>query len=324
MAEITSEHAKQTEPIVIAVIPAYNESRNIGSVIAQASKFVSSIIVVDDGSADNTKDVAAALNAKVVRNKRNMGKGVALKRGIIECLRYNPDMVVTIDADGQHDPSDIPKLLEPIKSEDADVVVGSRYIEEALSDAPFYRKIGLNFLNWSNRFLVKSTVKDGNSGYRAYTKEVLSTILKYDSAGYGVEVEQLAALESAGFRIMEVPITVKYKGLINTSKQRPLFQGVHILSAIFRIAVERKPLLFFGVSGFVLLVLSMIPTFQIMEIFNQTRYFSLPLSLVAIGLGFIGSMLILISFVFFALKRIRQREEVIATTLLDLLNKMKK
>lgn len=324
MAEISSEQTSKELPVVIAVIPAYNESSKIGSVIAEASKFVNSIIVVDDGSVDKTKDIATTLNAIVVRNKRNMGKGFALKRGVIECLKYNPDIIVTIDADGQHDPSDIPKLLEPLKSEDADVVIGSRYHEETLSDAPLYRRIGLNFLNSINRILVKSSVRDGNSGYRAYSKEVISTILKYDSAGYGVEVEQLAAIEGAGFRVMEVPITIKYKGLLNTSKHAPYSQGIHILSAIFRIAIERKPLLFFGLGGIVLLAVAMLPAFQMLQIFNETRYFSLPLALVAISFAFIGSMLILMSFIFFALKRIRQREEIVATTLLDLLNKMKK
>jgi glycosyltransferase involved in cell wall biosynthesis len=324
MSEAIYEKKVQKQPLVIAVIPAYNESLSIGSVIAETSKFVNSIIVVDDGSTDKTKEVATTLNAIVVRNKRNLGKGFALKRGIIESLKYDPDIIITIDGDGQHDPSDIPKLLEPINSEEADMVIGSRYHEEALSEAPFYRKIGLNFLNGINRLMIRSSVKDGNSGYRAYTKDVLSTILKFNSAGYGVEVEQLAALEGAGFRVIEVPITVKYKGLVSTSKKRPVYQGFNILSAIFRIAVERKPLLCFGVSGFLLLVIAMIPTFQILQIFNDTRYFSLPLALIAASFGFIGSMLILMSFVFFALKRIRQREEIIATTLLDLLNKMKK
>lgn len=324
MAEITSQEAQQTAPRVIALIPAYNESKSIGSVIALTSKYVSSVIVIDDGSVDNTRDVAASSNAKVVRNKRNMGKGIALRRGIIECLKYDPDIVITIDADGQHDPNDIPKLLEPLKSEEADVVIGSRYIEETESDAPFYRKIGLKLLNATNRILVRSTVKDGNSGYRAYTKDVISTVLKYDSAGYGVEVEQLASLERAGFRIAEVPVTIKYKGLMNTSKHPPLSQGIHILSAICKIAVERKPLLFFGVTGLVFLGLSLIPAFQTLEIFNESRYFSLPLALVSIGFALIGLMLILVSLVLFALNRIRQREEVIATTLLDLLNNVKK
>ena len=103
MADMNPEQITKKTPFVIALIPAYNESEKIGSVIAETSKFVNSIVVVDDGSADKTKDVATTLNAIVVRNKRNMGKGFALKRGIIECLKHNPDIIVTIDADGQHD-----------------------------------------------------------------------------------------------------------------------------------------------------------------------------------------------------------------------------
>jgi glycosyltransferase involved in cell wall biosynthesis len=310
--------------LIMAIIPAYNESRNIQPVLEEASKHVNSIIVVDDGSKDNTREVAAASKSIVIRNKLNMGKGFALKRGIIECLKYNPDIVVTLDADGQHDPAEIPRLVSPIVSEDADVVIGSRYEKESVTDAPLYRRVGLYILNHVNKMLVKTSVKDTQSGYRAYTKNVLSTVLKYYSTGYGVEVEQLAALEGSGFRIVEVPVTMKYHGLGVTSKERPIHHGVHILSTIFRIAVERKPLLFFGLSGFSLLAASIIPTTLVLEIFNDTRYFSLPLALISVGLAFLGSMLILISFVFFALKRIRQREEIIATTLLDLLNRMKR
>jgi glycosyltransferase involved in cell wall biosynthesis len=324
MAELISDKkAIQNQPLIIALIPAYNESKNILSVVSETRKHVGYVIVIDDGSTDETKEIAEAANAIVIRNKRNMGKGFALKRGIIASLKYKPDIVVTIDADGQHDPSEIPKLLDPILDEEADVVIGSRYVPGSVTDAPIYRRMGLYVLNKINKALVKTSIKDSQSGYRAYTGDVLSTILKYDSTGYGVEVEQLAAVEVSGFRVMEVPVAIRYRGLQNTSKQRPISHGIHILSAIFRIAIERKPLLFFGISGVMLLAASLLPASQLLSIFNETRYFSLPLALLSISFAFIGSMLVLISFVFFALKRIRQREEIIATTLLDLLNKTK-
>jgi glycosyltransferase involved in cell wall biosynthesis len=323
MVETITNKEYNTSPFVIALIPAYNESKNIGPVISEAIKCVSRIIVVDDGSTDNTKEAAESMSAMVIRNKRNMGKGFALKRGLIECLRYNPDIVVTIDADGQHDPSEIPLLLAPILSEEADVVIGSRYEPGSVTDAPVYRKAGLYLLNNLNRILVKTSVKDAQSGYKAYSKNVLSTILKYDSSSYGVEVEQLAALEAAGFRVVEVPVTIRYEGLGITSKNKPLSDGYHILSSIFRIAIEKKPLLFFGVAGMVMLVAALVPAAQIVTIFNETRYFSLPLAMISAGFLFLGSMLILMSLIFFALRRIRQREDIIATTLLDLLNKMK-
>ena len=318
------EREAQKHPFVIALIPAYNESSYIKTVITETRKYVSSIIVVDDGSLDKTSEIAASVNAIVVRNKRNMGKGFAIKRGLTECLKYNPDIVVTIDADGQHNPSEIPKLLDPIISGEADAVVGSRYHQESITDAPKLRRIGLYILNSINRVLVRTSVKDAQSGYKAYTKNALSTILKCDSIGYGVEVEQLAALESSGFRIIEVPVSIKYKGLVNTSKKGSVSEAFNIGSTIFRIAVEKKPLLFFGLSGFILVVISVIPALEMLNIFNETRYFSLPLAVVSLSIAFPGSILILMSFVFFALKRIRQREEIIATTLVDLLNKIQK
>lgn len=325
MAESTyGERETQKQPFVIAVIPAYNESNYIRTIIAETREFVSSVVVVDDGSVDKTSEIAASTDAIVIRNKRNMGKGFALKVGIGQCLKYNPDIVVTIDADGQHNPSDIPKLLHPIISGEADAVVGSRYQRESLTDAPKFRKMGLYLLNGLNRVLVRTSVRDAQSGYKAYTKNALSTILKCDSSGYGVEVEQLAALESCGFRILEIPVSVRYKGLANTSKKGSLHEAFNIASTIFRIAVEKKPLLFFGLPGFLLVAISIIPALEMLNIFNEIRYFSLPLALISLGMAFPGSMLILMSFVLFALKRIRQREEIIATTLVDLLNKMRK
>jgi glycosyltransferase involved in cell wall biosynthesis len=321
---IYNEHVLQKHPFVIAIIPAYNEASHIQTVISETSKYVDCVIVVDDGSTDNTSEIADNMEAIVIRNKRNMGKGFALRRGLQECLRYNPDIVLTLDADGQHDASEIPRLLMPIISKESDVVIGSRYQPGSATDAPRYRMMGLYLINNINRILVKTSIKDSQSGYRAYTKDVLSTILKFDSTGYGVEVEQLALIEGAGFRITEVPITIRYGGLGITSKKEPFLHGIHILTAIFRIAVERKPLLFFGLAGFIVLCASIIPATELLTLFNEKRYFSLPLGLVSVSLAFLGFLLILISFVFFALKRIRQREEIVATTLLDLLNKMKK
>lgn len=307
----TSTKINKKNPVVIALIPAYNESQNIGKIIAETSKHVSSIIVVDDGSYDNTAIVAASMNAKVIRNGRNMGKGIALKRGLIECLKYTPDIIVTLDADGQHDPTEIPKLVSPIENEEADIVIGSRYEKNgksnSLVEVPLIRRIGLSFIDLLNRSLMKTTIRDSQSGFRAYTLGVLNLISNYSSKDYGVETEQLAAAELYGFRIVEVPITIRYQGLVNTSKKNSVLHGANIVSTILRIAIERRPLLFFGLTGTFLLVAAVITISEMLLIFNQTRYFSLPLALITLGLLFLGSMLILVSFVFYGLKRIRER-----------------
>jgi glycosyltransferase involved in cell wall biosynthesis len=292
------------KPRVIAIIPAYNESKNIGRITSIASKYVSLVVVVDDGSDDNTVKAINSANIVVLRNRNNMGKGAALKRGLVECLKYNPDIVVTLDADGQHDPEEIPKLIDPICQEDADIVVGSRY--NHLSEIPPVRKFGLLFINRINKSLVKN-VADSQSGFRAYSKTVLGIILNYDSKGFGAEIEQLAGAELAGFRIAEVSVKIKYRGLEKTSKKNALFHGAHLLTTIFRIATERKPLIFFGLTGLVLTMAAIIPASNMMQIFNKSRYFSIPLAIISLGLFFIGVLMILLSFVLYSLKRIRDR-----------------
>jgi glycosyltransferase involved in cell wall biosynthesis len=320
--EILREN-KRKMPVVMAIIPAYNEARNIKKIALEASKYVTSVIVVDDGSNDNTvAEIANNMNVKVIRNGHNRGKGVALRRGIIESLKYNPDVIVTLDADGQHNPADIPKLIKPIESGDADIVIGSRYSNNSLIEVPRFRRIGLSIINFMNRSIVKTVINDSQSGYRAYSKSVLNIIVNYDSTGYGVETEQLAAAEAYGFRIVEVPVTIRYNGLQNTSKKNSVLHGANIVSTILKIIVERRPLMFFGLIGIILIGMAIITGSDMLVLFNKTRYFSIPLALVTLGFALIGSLLILISLVFYVLKRIRERQEMI-TNFFDLMNKAK-
>jgi len=262
LAGDTDNESNKKRQVIMAIIPAHNESETIAKVVAETSKYVSFVVVVDDGSSDNTAEVAASMNARVVRNRNNTGKGAALKRGFIECLKYNPDIVITLDADGQHDPGEIPKLLQPIENEEADIVIGSRYGGTYVNfqTIPRYRRIGLSFIDFMNRNLANSRIKDTQSGFRIYTKSVLSIMSQYSSRGFGAETEQLATAELHGLRIVEVPVSIRYKGLNNTSKQNSILHGTHIISTILDIAVERRPLLFFGVSGLILMVAAIITT----------------------------------------------------------------
>jgi glycosyltransferase involved in cell wall biosynthesis len=263
------------------------------------------------------------MNVKVIRNRNNMGKGAALKKGLVECCKdNNVDIVITLDADGQHDPADIPHLLKPIEKGEADIVIGSRYMQNP-HEIPKLRRIGLSVINYVNQFLMKTTIKDSQSGFRAYKKNVLSIISSYDSRGYGVETEQLAAAESYGLRIVEVPINIKYSGLLNTSKRNCVLHGANILSTILKIAVERRPLLFFGLAGLVLVGIAIITALDMLLIFNTTRYFSIPLALITLGLATIGSLLIIASLIFHVLNRIRDRYRV-AATLRDIVNEREK
>jgi glycosyltransferase involved in cell wall biosynthesis len=292
---------------VVAIIPAYNESKNIIKIVNEVQKYVSTVIVVDDGSNDDTYERAKSTCAIVIRNMRNRGKGAALKRGFAESFKLSPSVVLTIDADGQHDPTDIPKLLEPIQKEQADIVIGSRFHTGAISEIPFRRGMGLSVINILNKILIRSHVKDTQSGFRAYNNEVFSLIADFDTFGYGAETEQLAYAENHGANIIEVPVTIKYRGLENTSKKNAFSHGLHLLSTIIKIAVEKRPLQIFGLAGMGLILLSIIPLANMLIVFNETRYFSIPLSLIVLGLVFNGALLIVVAFILYALKRIRHK-----------------
>lgn len=292
---------------IIAIIPAYNEANNIINIVKEVKNYVTTIIVIDDGSTDDTYSRALSANVKVIRNNRNRGKGAAIKRGLLECVKLNPDVIITIDADGQHNPEDIPTLLKPIQNGLADLVIGSRYNTLSKQEIPRLRGIGLSIIDVLNRTLMKINVRDTQSGFRAYGRSIIGAISDYDSLGYGAETEQLAQAELRGFNILEVPIKIKYQGLGQTSKMNPILHGSQLFSTILKIAVEKKPLMIFGLTGFIMLLVSLIPLVNLISIFNETRYFSLPLALIVLGLTFVGSLSIVISFVLYALKRIRQK-----------------
>jgi glycosyltransferase involved in cell wall biosynthesis len=301
------EDDSRKESRVIVVIPAFNEAHTIEDIISKTRKFASLIVVVDDGSGDDTARLCKSLNVIVIRNSRRMGKGIALKRGIIEAIRYDPDIVVTLDADGQHDPFDMPKLLEPILNSEADIVIGSRYSSSSTQEIPHMRRIGLSIVNKLNSLLTRTKVKDSQSGFRAYDKNVIEKVVGYTSTGYGVETEQLALADSYGFRIVEVPVRIKYYGLKKTSNRNSYLHGGTIILTIIRILFEKKPLTLFGLLGLVLLLGASGTGMQMLILFNETRYFSIPLGLLTLGLVLCGAFLLLVGVIFYTLAKIRLR-----------------
>jgi glycosyltransferase involved in cell wall biosynthesis len=292
------------KPTIIACIPAYNEERTIARVVIEVERYVDKVIVCDDGSTDLTGEIAGRLGAEVIRHEKNMGKGVALRDLFKLAKKYNPSIVVTIDADGQHDPNDIPKLIEPLVRGEADLTIGSRYVEGAETDAPLYRRFGLKIVNIFSRGVLKSTVKDTQSGFRAFTAKALSECVDFESNGFGVESEQIILAIRKGLRIREVPITIKYKGLAKTSSKHPLLHGGEIIASLLKLAVEEKPLLYLGLPGVIFTLLAIIVGAYLLLLFNTTRYFSLPLAIIALGAILFGTTLITASLTLYVVSRI--------------------
>ncbi|WP_048159724.1 glycosyltransferase family 2 protein [Thermococcus barophilus] len=188
---------------ISVIIPAYNEEKRIGKVLQRMPDFIDEIIVVDDGSEDRTSEVARELGAEVIRLEQNQGKGRAMSEGI---KKANGDIIVFIDADGQHKPEEIIKLVEPILNGEADFVIGSRLIK-AQGERPLIRKIS-NFITTSLiRLKLGINVRDTQSGFRAIRREFLPEI---ESKRYEVETEVLIKAVKKGARVKEVPVSMIY------------------------------------------------------------------------------------------------------------------
>ena len=238
---------------VTAIIPAYNEGVSIGSMVLKTRMYVDQVIVVDDGSTDRTAEIAVLAGAELIKHEINMGKGKALKTGF-ESLK-DVEIILTIDGDGQHKTADIPKLLNPIIDGEADVVNGSRYLNGNGKNTPTYRRVGQNVLDKATNFNANSNVTDSQSGFRAFAAHTLP-VFKFRESGYGIESEMIAEASEAGFRIVEVPIGVRYD--VNGSKKNPVTHGVGVLFKILQDIEFNRPLWYFTFPGIVMIIIGLL------------------------------------------------------------------
>lgn len=198
--------SRSSEARVVAVIPAYNEEGRIGDVVRRAKRFVERVIVVDDGSSDETAREARDAGARVVTHPVNMGKWAALKTGVREALSEGADIVVTLDADGQHLPEEIPRLISAL--EDADVAAGFRSRE----GMPTVRRLSNFITTGILRVLFGVRIRDSQCGFRAYRREAAELLLQVEGSGYEGETESLVLLARAGMRLRNVPVSTIYAG----------------------------------------------------------------------------------------------------------------
>jgi glycosyltransferase involved in cell wall biosynthesis len=212
---------------VLAIIPAYCEGRFIGKVVRQVLDYVLAVLVVDDGSPDNTATEAKAAGAKVIRHSTNLGKGAALKTGLDYAVSIGADFFLFLDADGQHDPSEIPVFIDAINRSNADLVVGNRMGN--LKSMPIIRRWTNLFMSWQIGRICKIPIPDSQCGFRLARKGLLP-VLMAPSNRFEFESESIILAARQGFRLGFVPIRTIYTD--QRSKIRPLRDTIRYLRLI--------------------------------------------------------------------------------------------
>ena len=268
---------------VVVVIPAFNEDRFIGSVVIKVLKHPVTVIVVDDGSQDDTAAVAGAAGATVIRHDENLGKGAALNTGLGEARKQDPGAVVLLDADGQHIPEELGQLLSPILENKADLVLGSRYIR-GVSVVPRHRIWGHWAFNWITRLGSGIGSTDSQSGFRALSPRALQ-VLSFSSRGFSVESEMQYIIREHDLRLVEVPITIQY---VEKPKRNVIQHGLLVLNGILRLTGQYRPLLFFGVPGFFLLLAGFIWGWRVVDIYRHFQNLAVGYTMISLLLTIIG------------------------------------
>jgi len=297
----------RTQQSLLVAIPAYNEAGDIGDVVREVRQYAESVLVVDDGSTDGTADRARAAGAIVVRHHRNQGYGGALQTIFREAAERGFERLVTIDADGQHEPSDIPRLVECQWETDAEIVIGSRLVEGALTDVSPYRRVGLRVVNWLANLSIglisaDSRVQDTQSGFRAYDRSAIESLAD-DSvidSGMGASTDILYHACHSGYRIEEVPTTVYYH-VENASTHNPFVHGFGLVRNLLRTIEYDRPLSVLVAPGFVLTLSGVVLGSWTMARFVETGAFLFGRALLAGVLGTVGALVSVVGIVLYAL-----------------------
>ena len=282
---------------IVIGIPAYNEEEKIAGLLIKLKKISQNIIVCNDGSNDLTGKIAKELGATVIEHEKNLGYGSAIKSIFLKAREINADVLVTFDADGQHRIEDINAILEPIKNNIADIVIGSRFLNNN-QEIPKYREIGIKAITKLTNVTGGTKITDSQSGFRAYSKKILKEIQPKES-GMGISTEILIKTQKAGFIITEVPITILYEG--DTSTHNPISHGSSvILSTLKYVAIER-PLVFYGIPGIIFLLVGLAFGVWTIQIYSDQGEVITNIALVGIGGVIMGTILMLTATILYSI-----------------------
>jgi glycosyltransferase involved in cell wall biosynthesis len=278
-------------------IPAYNEEKNIASIIVKLKKISSKIIVCNDGSTDSTGLIAKELGAIVISHQKNLGYGAGIKSIFLKAKEIGTEVLVTLDADGQHDVNEIDKLLKPITDDKCDIVIGSRFLGET-ENVPSYRKLGINVITKLTNASIKENLTDSQSGFRAYDKKVIEQITPSES-GMGVSTEILIKASNKELRIAEVPIIVSYEG--DTSTHNPVSHGTSVILSTIKFTSIHNPLKFYGIPGIIFLIVGLGFIAWTLQIYAVSQQIVTNVSLIGIGCVVLGAVLLMTAIILFSI-----------------------
>lgn len=295
------------KPLIVAAIPAFNEERTIAKLVLETQKYVDVVLVCDDGSTDMTAEITEQMGAHVIRHDRNLGYGAALKTLFTVARELNADVLVTLDGDGQHDPHEIPVLVESVLENKADIVLGSRFLGSVETCAPRYRRWGIRLISRLASVASNYRFVDAQCGFRVYGRKALNALDLVEN-GMGSSVEILLKAKKQGLTVAEVSATCEYGDLDRTSTHNALGHGASVLMSIIRLVVEERPLLCLGLPGLLSLLAGTAFGVWMLQIYAVTHQITTNIALAAIAFVLIGMFTLFTAITLYAISRQAQKK----------------
>ena len=283
---------------IIIGIPAFNEEKNIAGIISKLKRITKDIIVCNDGSTDLTADIAEEMGALVINHEKNLGYGGAIRSIFLKAKDLNGDVLVTFDADGQHRIEDVDKVINPILEGKSDLVIGSRFLDDNEKEVPQYRKVGIKVITKITNATIKKDLTDSQSGFRAYSKQVLNEIRPSES-GMGVSTEILIKASSKNLKISEVPIKILYGE--NSSTHNPVVHGSSVIFSTIKFTSIEHPLKFYGIPSMIFMIIGFSFTYLAVQYYAEIGRLSTNLTIVAAGAVLIGIILLISAILLYSL-----------------------
>lgn len=278
-------------------IPAYNEEKAIGDLVKKALQYSDKVIVVDDGSNDGTARIAKESGAIVILHKKNEGYGASVITLFDRARQESADILLIMDGDGQHDPEQIPLLINTLQENNVDVVIGSRFLDTT-SQTPGYRKRGIKIITSAANFGTDFKVTDAQSGFRAYSKRAIESIHPTET-GMAISTEILLKISNKGLSVAEVPITVSYAG--SSSTEHPVPHGIAVLMNTLKFVSVKHPIPFYGFPGVTLVIIGSVLGYQFLDAYLNKQTIFLGSLMASIILFLVGTILCVTAVILFSM-----------------------